>query len=109
VALLVGRLGDHGGDAPVTQMGADRAGRVGLVAANGVGSGARAADELLDTQLGQQRQHHRGISRLPGGDRDHQRQPASIDELVDLRAQTAPGSAYSMIKRLGSGPILVVR
>ena len=70
---LVGGLGDDRDHAALAQVGADRAGGVGLVAAQRVGTRARAAERSRHAQLGQQWQCSRGVAGLAGRDRDHQR------------------------------------
>jgi hypothetical protein len=53
---------------------------------------------------------HRGITGLTGGQGDHQRPAAAVDELVDLAAQPSPGPAERMVWRLGlTGQNLVIR
>lgn len=89
MALLVGRLGDDGDDAAVAQVLTDRARRVCLVAADPVGAGAwPARASTLDAEVFHQDGEHRGIAGLAGTDEHDQWEPASVDEVVDLRAQT---------------------
>ena len=47
----------------------------------------------------QQRQQHGPVSCLAGGDQAEQGQPCTVDELVDLRAQPAPGGARCRERR----------
>ncbi len=59
VSFLVVGFRDHSLDAAGAQMAADRAGRVGLVAADRVRSGSWSANVASDFQLRHQRQEHR--------------------------------------------------
>lgn len=71
------------------QMRADRAGRVRLVAAHPVWSGAwPARPSPGDAEVLHQDQEHRRVTHLTSPDHDHQRQAAPANELMDLRAQT---------------------
>ena len=76
---LVGGLGDDRDDAALAQVGADRAGGVGLVAAQPVRTRPRPAERSRHPQLGQQWQCSRGVAGLAWRDRDHQRQAVAID------------------------------
>lgn len=106
--LLVARLWDHGADAAVAQVAADRAGGVRLVSTDRVGTGAGTPEWARDTELRQQRQQSGCVAGLAGGDGDHQWEPVVVDELVDLRRQSAAGAADRVIRRL-DGRIRVIR
>ena len=91
VALLVGRLGDHGDDATIAQMGADRARRVRLIGADPLRSGAWSARaDPGDAEVIHEHREHRRIPGLTGTNEHDQRKPAPVDEVMDLRAQTTP-------------------
>lgn len=51
MADLIGRLRDDRDDAALAQVGADRAGGVGLIAEQPLRAGARTADRAGDAQL----------------------------------------------------------
>jgi len=57
------------------------------------------ADRALDTQVREQRQHHRRVTGLAGGEQDGQRAAPSVDRGVDLRAQPAARAAEGVIAR----------
>lgn len=109
VANLVAGFGDHSDDAAPAEVSSDCPGRVCLVATDPVRSGTRTTSVFpLDAQVTHQDGKHWRIARVTRPDDHDQRQPAAIDELVDLRAQTAPRPANSMIRELGP-QILVIR
>lgn len=56
----------------------------------------------------QQMLEHRVVTGLAGADEDHQGQTGAVDELVDLGAQTAAGTANAVVRRLDAG-IVVIR
>jgi hypothetical protein len=93
VGLLVVGLGDHAADTAGPEVSADRARGVGLVGQHPVGPGPWPADRALDTQVREQRQHHRRVTGLVGGEQDGQRAAPSVDRGVDLRAEPAPRAA----------------
>lgn len=99
--LLIARLWDHGADAAGAQILADRARRVRLIGPDRVRSGAGLPDRPGHAQPPEQRQQGRRITGLPGGEGDHQRQAMTVDELVNLRRQTAPRAAQGVIRRFG--------
>jgi len=107
--LLVGWLGDHRDDPAASEMLPDRTGRVRLVTARPVRSGARSARTASgDSEVIHQHREHRRIAALPGTDEDDQWKSATIDEVMDLRAQTASRPANRMVSRLRA-PILATR
>lgn len=55
-----------------------------------------------------QDREHRRVASLSGTDQDDQRESAAINEMMDLRRQSAPGSADSVISGL-LAQILVTR
>ncbi len=90
VPLLIRRFGDHRDDPAFAQVGADRAGRVRLVSADPGGAGARPARPAPgDAEVIHQDREHRCVTCLTGTDEDDQRQTAAVDEVMDLRAQSA--------------------
>ena len=102
-------FGDDSDNATATQMLPDRARRVRLVCAYLVRTRARSAGPApVDTQMPHQDREHRRVTSLAGTDEDDQRESAPVDEVVDLRRQTTPGPAYSVVRRL-LAQILVVR
>jgi len=111
VGLLVVGLGDHAADAAGPEVSADRARGVGLVGQHPVGPGPWPADRALDTQVREQRQHHRRVTGLAGGEQDGQRAAPSVDRGVDLRAQPAARAAEGVIARFvpAAARILVIR
>lgn len=106
--LLVARLRDHRPDPAIAQMSADRARGVRLVPVDRVGPGAGTPHGTCDSEPAQQRQQRRRVTRLARRDSDHQRQTVVIDELMDLRRQSAPGATDRVIRRL-DGRIRVIR
>lgn len=56
----------------------------------------------------QQMLEHRVVAGLASTDEDHQGQPGTIDELVDLGAQPTAGAANAVVRRLDA-EILVIR
>lgn len=42
------------------------------------------------------------VTGLTGSHEDHQRPPGTVDELVDLGAQPATGTANAVVRRLGA-------
>ena len=105
VTGLVGGCGDHGLDVPTAQQFPVRARGVRLVAQHGIRSGPRR-----DTVRASSRCFSIGESPLTGGQGDHQRPAAAVDELVDRAAQPTPGPAERMVWRLGlTGQNLVIR
>ena len=76
---------------------ADRARGVDLVGQHPVGPGPWPADRALDTQVREQRQHHRRVTGLAGGEQDGQRAAPSVDRGLDLRAQPAARAAEGVI------------
>jgi len=109
VPSLIGGFGDHGDDAALAQVSADRAGRVRLVAAEPVRSRSGPARPAPgDFEVSHEHREHRRIARLPGPDEHDQRQPAAVDEVMDLRTQSAAGPADRMVRRF-LAQILVTR
>jgi len=104
-------LGDHAADAAGPEVSADRARGVGLVGQHPVGPGPWPADRALDTQVREQRQHHRRVTGLAGGEQDGQRAAPSVHRGVDLRAQPAARAAEGVIARFvpAAARILVIR
>src|SRR5690606_3862825 len=91
VPLLVGGLGDDRDDVAIAQVLPDSARRVGLVAADAVGSGAGSAGPAAgDAEVAHQDREHRCVTGLPGADEHDQRTALAIDEVMDLRRQSAP-------------------
>ena len=106
---LVGRLGDDRGDTAGTQMAADRTRGIRLVPTEPLRAGAgTTATTAGHPQMGHQHRQHRRVTGLTRSDQDHQRQTGTINEWMDLGAQTASGAAYSMISRLDA-QIRVIR
>ena len=97
VALLVRRLRDDSFDASGAQVGADRPGGVGLVAQHRLRAGPRPSHRTGHAQLFLERKQHGRVSCLAWGDQADQRESRTVDELMDRRAQPAPGASYSMI------------
>lgn len=85
VADLVGRLRDDGADAAIAQVLPDRAGGVGLVAADRVGSRSRSSGWTGDAELLEERDQRGRVTGLPWCDGDDEREPSSVDEVVELR------------------------
>ena len=100
VSLLIVWLGNHSLDAPLSQVGADRAGRVRLVSADRVRPGPRPPDIPPDAQLRHQRQKHRRVTGLTWCDQRDQRQPVAVDELMDLRREATTGATNAVVRRL---------
>lgn len=106
---LIGRFGNHRDNAASTQMPADRAGGIRLVAPDAVGtSTCPTAAGPPDPQMPHQVREHRCIPGLPWADQSDQRPAVAIDEVVHFRAPAAAGATDRMIKRLGE-QIRVVR
>ena len=89
-------------------MSADRAGRVRLVAADGVRTSAGPAEGTGDAQVRHQRQEHGRVAGLTRREQRDQRQAVAVDELMDLRREPAAGAADRVIRRL-VGRIRVIR
>lgn len=80
-----------------------------FVAADRVRTSAPTTRPLAcDMQMLEQDREHRRVARLPRTHEYDQRQPAPINEVVDLRAQTPSRPANSMVTRLHE-QILVIR
>ena len=101
VSLLVGGLGDHSHDSAFAQVCADRTRRVGLVPSDSVRSRAWPPWAAPgDAEVIHEHREHRRVTGLSGPDEHDQRQPPTIDEVMDLRAQPAPRPPYGVISRL---------
>ena len=75
-------------------------GRVGLVAAQRLGGGARPSSaQPRDAQLAQEHWQCWGIARLAGRQQEHQRQPTAINQRVCLGRQAAAGAPNGVIVR----------
>lgn len=98
--LLIRWFRNHGFDAASAQMAADRAGGIRLVTPERVRSRPRPAGLAFDSQLRHQRQQHRRVAGLTGGDERGQREPVAIDKLMDLRREPAARAADAVIRRL---------
>ena len=106
---LVGRFGDYCGDPAAAQVFADRSRGVRLVAPEPVRAGSWSTATIAGhTQVLQQDWQHGSIASLAGTDQHDQGQAGAVDELVDLGAQTASGTADSMVRGLCE-QILVIR
>lgn len=91
VPPLIGGFEDHGDDVAIAQMLPDRPGRVRLVAADAIGPGPwTARSSPSNAQMVHQDREHRGVPGLTGADEHDQRQPMPVDEVMDLRTQSAP-------------------
>jgi len=109
VSDLIGRFGDHRGDAASAQLGADGSTRVGLVGADQVRAGAWCTGaEADDFQMRQQMLKDWGVVGLAGRHQHHQWSSEAIDEVPDLAGQPAAGPANTVVRRLDAR-ILVVR
>lgn len=107
--LLVGWLGDDRDDPTFTQMGADRARRIGLVAADTVRSRAGPARATpSDVEMVHEHREHRCVPGLTWTDEHDQRQTAPINEVMNLRAQSAARPADRVVRRF-LAQILVTR
>lgn len=107
VTYLVGRFGDDCADPALAQVGADGAGRVGLVPSDPVGAGPRASPARSGhAQMAHQDREHGRVASLAREDEDDQGQP--VHELVDLRAQTSARPADPVVAGL-SKRIPVIR
>src|SRR4029078_2479998 len=103
VPLLVGLLRDGARDAASSQVGAERAGAVGLIGDDLVGSsrgpalaGAWDADAFQDGACAG------AVVALARGQQDRERAPLAVAGEVDLGSQSASGSTEGLI-------VLVVR
>lgn len=93
-ADLVGAFGDGAGDAPFSQLGADLAGRVALVAGHPVGPDAGPAGAVpLDGDAGHDRLELRAVVDVPARDREGERPALPVTGEGDLRAQPTAGPA----------------
>lgn len=91
---LVGAFGHDAPDAAFSQVGADLAGRVALVAGHPVGPGAGPAGPgPLDGDAGHDRLELRAVVDVPARDREGKRPALPVAGEVDLRAQPAAGPA----------------
>ncbi len=108
VPNLIGRLGDHRGDAAGAQMPADRLRGIGLVTTDTVGPGpGPTASNSTDLQMPHQVRKHRRVAGLTGADQRHQWLAVAVDEVVHFGASAA-GAADRVVRRLAE-QIRVVR
>ena len=90
-------------------MCSDRSGGVGLVASDSVRSRAWPPWAAPgDAEVIHEHREHRRVTGLSGPDEHDQRQPPTIDEVMDLRAQPAAGPADRVVRGL-LAQILVTR
>lgn len=107
VAALVCGDGDHGPDAALAQVFADGAGGVCLVGEDHVRPGAGSSSPTGDPQAGHELGKGRCVTGLSGGEDEREGPAAGIGGEVDLRGQSAAGTADGVVAGFaGRGPFL---